>query len=153
MDRFDAVLRVNLYGTVHVLRSAVVAMQANEPSEDGERGVVVLVSSAAAFEGQVGQVAYSASKGALAGMTMPLARELGGHGIRVVTVAPGAFDTPIYEQVPAEVKESLVAPTLFPKRLGRPEEFALFVEELIRNPAHNGRTYRFDGGATLPPGG
>jgi 3-hydroxyacyl-CoA dehydrogenase/3-hydroxy-2-methylbutyryl-CoA dehydrogenase len=75
------------------------------------------------------------------------------HGIRVVTVAPGAFDTPIYEQVPPEVKESLVEPTLFPKRLGRPEEFALFVEELIRNPAHNGRVYRLDGGAILPPGG
>jgi NAD(P)-dependent dehydrogenase (short-subunit alcohol dehydrogenase family) len=85
-------------------------------------------------------------------MTMPLARELSVHGIRVVAVAPGAFDTPIYEQVPPAVKESLVQTTLHPKRLGRPEEFALFVEELIRNPAHNGRVYRLDGGAILPPG-
>jgi NAD(P)-dependent dehydrogenase (short-subunit alcohol dehydrogenase family) len=151
MEKFDAVVKVNLYGAVHLIRSSAAAMVGNEPNADGERGVVIAVSSAAAFEGQIGQIAYSASKAALVGMTMPLARELAEHGIRAITIAPGAFDTPIYETIPPAVKEGLVETTLFPKRLGRPSEFALLVEELIRNPAHNARTYRFDGGAILPP--
>ncbi len=150
MSRFDAVMRVNVYGTLHVYRAVAARMAAGEPFEDGERGVLIAVASGAAFEGQVGQVAYSASKAALVGMTLPLARELAAHGIRVLTVAPGAFDTPIYETVPPEVKEELIDVFLFPKRLGRPEEFAGFIEELIVNPLHNGRTYRFDGGAYLP---
>jgi 3-hydroxyacyl-CoA dehydrogenase/3-hydroxy-2-methylbutyryl-CoA dehydrogenase len=151
MERFDAVLRVNLYGTVHAIRSAVAVMAENEPDAEGERGVVITVSSIAAFEGQIGQVAYSASKAALAGMTLPLARELASRGVRVMTIAPGAFDTPIYQSVPLAVKEALVEQALFPKRLGRPAEFALLVEEIVRNPAHNGRTLRLDGGAVLPP--
>jgi NAD(P)-dependent dehydrogenase (short-subunit alcohol dehydrogenase family) len=151
MERFDAVIQVNLYGTLHLLRAAAAAMVRNEPGGDGERGVLITVASSAAYEGQVGQVAYSASKGALVGMTLPLARELAAHGIRVMTIAPGAFDTPIYETIPAAVREGLVDVQLFPRRLGRPGEFALLVEEIIRNPAHNGRTYRFDGGAILPP--
>lgn len=149
MEKFDAVVKVNLYGTVHVLRAAAEAMRDNTPNEEGERGVLINVSSGAAYEGQVGQVAYSASKAALVGMTLPLARELAPLGIRVVTVAPGAFDTPIYDTVPAAVKQSLVDMLLFPKRLGKASEFAVFVEELIRNPMHNGRTYRLDGGAIL----
>lgn len=150
MATFDRVLKVNLYGTVHLLRAAVTAMLDNEPNSDGERGVAVAVSSGAAFEGQVGQLAYSASKAALVGMTLPLARELDEHGVRMVTVAPGAFDTPIYATVPTSVKQGLVDAALFPKRLGRPEEFALFVEEIVRNPMHNGRTYRLDAGTILP---
>lgn len=150
MDKFDIVVKVNLYGTVHVLRAAVPAMQRNEPTEDGERGVFVHVASGAAFEGQIGQMAYSASKAAVVGMTLPLARELGESGIRVVTIAPGSFDTPIYEQMPAAVKQNIINLQLSPKRLGKPSEFAMFAEEVIRNPVHNGRTYRFDGGAILP---
>ncbi|MCA8057351.1 MULTISPECIES: SDR family NAD(P)-dependent oxidoreductase [Burkholderia cepacia complex] len=150
MGKFDRVIKVNVYGILHVMRAAVTAMMGNEPNEDGERGVVINVASGAAFEGQIGQIAYSASKAALVGMTMPLARELAAHGVRVVTIAPGAFDTPIYEGVPPEVKAGMVDLVLFPKRLGKPSEFALFVEEIIRNPLHNGRTYRFDGGAILP---
>jgi 3-hydroxyacyl-CoA dehydrogenase / 3-hydroxy-2-methylbutyryl-CoA dehydrogenase len=151
MERFEAVMRVNLYGTLHVIRSAAASMRKNEPDADGERGVLIMVASSAAYEGQIGQVAYSASKGALVGMTLPLARELAEYGIRVMTIAPGAFDTPIYETIPAAVREGVVDVQLFPKRLGRPAEFALLVEEIIRNPVHNGRTYRFDGGAILPP--
>lgn len=150
MGKFDNVMKVNVYGTLHVMRAAVQSMLKNAPNEDGERGVVINVASGAAYEGQIGQIAYSASKAALVGMTMPLARELAAHGVRVMTIAPGAFDTPIYENVPSEVKAGMVDLVLFPKRLGKPSEFALFVEEIIRNPLHNGRTYRFDGGAILP---
>ncbi|WP_324651319.1 SDR family NAD(P)-dependent oxidoreductase [Georgenia sp. H159] len=150
MERFDAVMKVNVYGTVHVMRAAAAQMVAGEPGPDGERGVLIAVASGAAFEGQVGQVAYSASKGALVAMTLPLARELAEHGIRVMTIAPGAFDTPIYETIPPAVKEEMVDVTLFPKRLGAGVEFAMFVEELLRNRLHNGRTYRFDGGVYLP---
>lgn len=150
MSKFDAVVKVNLYGTVHILRAVAPVMQLNDPNDDGERGVFIHVASGAAFEGQIGQMAYSASKAALVGMTMPLARELGESGIRVVTIAPGSFDTPIYEQMPAAVKQNIINLQLSPKRLGKPREFALFTEEVIRNPVHNGRTYRFDGGAILP---
>lgn len=150
MAKFDAVVKVNLYGTVHVIRAAVPAMQRNEANADGERGVIINVASGAAFEGQIGQMAYSASKAGLVGMTMPLARELGESGIRVVTIAPGSFDTPIYAQMPPAVKQNIINLQIAPKRLGKPEEFAMFAEEVIRNPVHNARTYRFDGGAILP---
>jgi NAD(P)-dependent dehydrogenase (short-subunit alcohol dehydrogenase family) len=149
LERFDQVLRVNLYGTVHMLRAAVPRMMKNAPDADGERGVVVNVSSGAAYEGQAGQLAYAASKAALVGMTMPLARELGSHGIRVVTVAPGAFDTPIYEQAPPAVKEGIVKASVFPRRMGRPSEFAQFAAEIASNPMHNARTYRLDAGLIL----
>jgi len=151
LDRFDQVIKVNLYGTLFLIRGSVPMMLDNQPNEDGERGVVINVSSGAAYEGQVGQIAYSASKAALVGMTMPLMRELSTHGIRVVTIAPGGFDTPIYETVPPAVKEGIARQFLFPKRLGKAYEFALFVEEIIRNPIHNGRTYRFDSGNILSP--
>lgn len=150
MDKFDQVLKVNLYGTVNLARAAAMAMTRNEPNDDGERGVIINLASGAAYEGQVGQVAYSASKAAIVGMTLPLMRELAEHGIRVVTVAPGAFDTPMYEQAPPEVKEGIVAVSLFPKRMGKASEFALFAEEIVRNPMHNGRSYRFDAGLLLP---
>jgi NAD(P)-dependent dehydrogenase (short-subunit alcohol dehydrogenase family) len=150
MDRFDAVLKVNLYGTIHLARSAAMAMTRNDPNEDGERGVIINLASGAAYEGQIGQVAYSASKAAIVGMTLPLMRELAEHGIRVTTVAPGAFDTPMYEQAPPEVKQGIISASLFPKRMGKASEFALFAEEIVRNPMHNGRSYRFDAGLYLP---
>lgn len=151
MDRFDKVMKINVYGTLHVLRAAVPAMLGNAPNDEGERGVIVNVASGAAYEGQIGQIAYSASKAALVGMTMPLARELAAHGIRAVTIAPGAFETPIYDGIPKAVREGMIDTLLFPKRFGRAPEFAMFVEEILRNPMHNGRSYRFDGGAILPP--
>lgn len=151
LDKFNRVIRVNVYGAVNVMRAVGSAMLQQDPlNEDGERGLFLLVSSGAAYEGQVGQVAYSASKAALVGMTLPLARELGPKGIRVVTIAPGAFDTPIYAGIPDAVKDEMVGVTIFPKRLGQSEEFAMFVEEILRNRMHNGRTYRFDAGMLLP---
>jgi len=151
MEVFDRGIKVNLYGPVHMMRTAAPIMADNEPDDEGERGVIINVSSGAAWEGQIGQVTYSASKAALVGMTLPLARELAAHGIRVTTIAPGAFDTPIYAQVPPAVKEGIVANALFPRRMGRPDEFALLVEEIVRNPMHNGRTIRLDAGMMLPP--
>ncbi|MFT3820729.1 MAG: SDR family NAD(P)-dependent oxidoreductase [Rubrivivax sp.] len=152
MEKFDRVMKVNLYGSVHVMRAAAAKMALNSPNEDGERGVIVNVASGAAFEGQSGQLAYSASKAALVGITLPLMRELAPLGIRVMTVAPGAFDTPMYSQAPAEVKESLVAQSLFPRRMGHADEFAMLIEEIARNPMHNGRTIRLDAGMILSAG-
>lgn len=151
MDVFDKGIKVNLYGPIHVMRSVVSGMAASEPTPDGERGVIINVSSGAAWEGQIGQLAYSASKAALVGLTMPLFRELAEHGIRVMTVAPGAFDTPIYDQVPPGLKEELAAQSLFPRRMGDPAEFAMLVEEIVRNPMHNGRSIRLDAGMILKP--
>jgi 3-hydroxyacyl-CoA dehydrogenase / 3-hydroxy-2-methylbutyryl-CoA dehydrogenase len=152
MSKFDLVLKINLYGTLHMARSAAAAMLKNAPTPDGERGVLINLSSGAAYEGQIGQIAYAASKAAIVGMTSPLMRELSTHGIRVVTIAPGAFDTPMYAQAPPSVKDAIVAASMFPKRMGFPSEFAMFAEEIIRNPMHNGRTYRFDAGLSLPVG-
>ncbi|WFG45921.1 SDR family NAD(P)-dependent oxidoreductase [Pseudonocardia alni] len=151
MDVFDTGIKVNLYGPIHLMRSVVPGMAGSDPDADGERGVIINISSGAAYEGQVGQVAYSASKAALVGLTMPLFRELAAHGIRVMTVAPGAFDTPIYGGVPPALKEELAAQSLFPPRMGRPEEFGLLIEEIVRNPMHNGRTIRLDAGMILRP--
>jgi NAD(P)-dependent dehydrogenase (short-subunit alcohol dehydrogenase family) len=151
MAKFRRVIEINLFGTVHVVRSAAAEMMKNQPNEDGERGVIINVSSGAAFEGQLGQAAYSASKAAVLGMTFPLMREFAPHGVRVMSIAPGMFDTPIYETLPAELRADLLRHALFPRRMGRPSEFALLVEEIIRNPMHNGRTIRFDAGMILPP--
>lgn len=151
MGKFDLCVKINLYGSLHVIRSAVPSMLKGAGNEDGERGVIINVASGAAFEGQIGQIAYSASKSAIVGMTMPLMRELAPEGIRVVTVAPGAFDTAIYSTMDPAVKAGIEDTFLFPKRMGTAKEFALFVEELIRNPIHNGRTYRFDAGNILMP--
>lgn len=149
LEKFDQVMQVNLYGALHLLRATVPQMMRNAPNVEGERGVIINVSSGAAYEGQIGQIAYAASKAALIGMTMPLARELGSHGIRVVTVAPGGFDTPMYEQAPPDLKESIVRAAIFPKRFGYPSEFAQFVAEIVTNPMHNARAYRLDAGLML----
>lgn len=151
MALFDKVMRINLYGAMHVMRAAVPEMMKNAPNADGERGLIVNVSSGAAWEGQVGQLGYAASKAALVGLTLPLSRELAEHGIRVATIAPGAFDTPIYDGAPPALKQSLIDQALFPKRMGKPDEFAMMVEEMVRNPMHNGRTYRLDAGMILAP--
>jgi len=151
MEVFDKGIKVNLYGPIHVMRSVAPGMAASEPTAGGERGVIINVASGAAWEGQIGQIAYSASKAALVGLTMPLFRELAQHGIRVMTVAPGAFDTPIYDQVPPALKAELAAQSLFPRRMGEPAEFAMLIEEIVRNPMHNGRSIRLDAGMILPP--
>lgn len=151
MEKFDRVIKVNLYGTLHLIRSVATSMIKNPPNEDGERGVLINVSSGAAYEGQIGQIAYAASKAALSGFTFPLMRELAEYGIRVMTIAPGAFETPIYDTIPPSVKEGMIQQFLFPKRMAKASEFALLIEEIIRNPIHNGRTYRFDAGNILSP--
>lgn len=140
MEKFRRVIEINVYGTVHVIRSAAAEMMRLGANKDGERGVIINVSSGAAFEGQVGQAAYGASKAAVLGMTFPLMREFASEGIRVMAIAPGMFDTPIYDTLPDDLRAALLKHALFPKRMGRPHEFAMLVEEIIRNPMHNGRT-------------
>lgn len=148
---FQTVLNVNLIGTFNVLRLGAAQIMKNEPLEDGERGVVVNTASVAAFEGQVGQIAYSASKGAIVGMTLPAARDLAPAGVRVLTIAPGLMDTPLLGLLPQEKKDALGSGVLFPKRLGRPEEFAHLAVSLIENSYLNGETIRLDGGLRMPP--
>jgi NAD(P)-dependent dehydrogenase (short-subunit alcohol dehydrogenase family) len=150
VERFTTVVSVNLVGTFLLLRAAAGAMAANEPI-DGERGVHISTASAAAFEGQVGQVAYSASKGGVVGLTLPAARDLAEHGIRVCAVAPGLFATPLMDALPEEARESLGKATPFPPRLGRPREFAELVLAIICNPMINGETVRIDGALRLAP--
>jgi NAD(P)-dependent dehydrogenase (short-subunit alcohol dehydrogenase family) len=145
LDTFQRALSINLIGTFNVLCHAAQAMNKNVPSDDGERGVIINTASIAAFEGQVGQVAYSASKAGIVGLTLPAARELARFGIRVMTIAPGIFDTPLLGAMPDEVRDSLGAQVPFPSRLGRPEEFARLVAEIIENPMLNGETIRLDG--------
>jgi NAD(P)-dependent dehydrogenase (short-subunit alcohol dehydrogenase family) len=145
LDTFQRALSINLVGTFNVLRHAAQAMNKNAPNDDGERGVIINTASIAAFEGQVGQVAYSASKAGIVGLTLPAARELARFGIRVMTIAPGIFDTPLLGAMPDEVRDSLGAQVPFPSRLGRPEEFARLVAEIIENPMLNGETIRLDG--------
>jgi NAD(P)-dependent dehydrogenase (short-subunit alcohol dehydrogenase family) len=142
---FERVIRVNLVGTFQVLRLAAAVMARNEPSADGERGVIVNTASVAAFDGQVGQAAYAASKGGVASLTLPAARELAKQGIRVVAIAPGIFDTPMMSSLPEAVRKSLAEQVPFPPRLGRPEEFAALVRQVIENPMLNGTVIRLDG--------
>lgn len=151
LDHFINVLNVNLVGTFDVLRLAAFHMSSNEPNEQGERGVIVNVASVAAFEGQIGQAAYSASKAGVVGMTLPIARELARSGIRVCTIAPGLFDTPLLASLPPEVKEVLGKQIPFPSRLGIPTEFALLVQHIIENSMLNGETIRLDGALRMPP--
>ena len=153
MKTFEMVIRVNLLGTFNCARLAAAAMARQEPNEDGERGVIVNTASVAAYDGQIGQVAYSASKAGIAGMTLPMARDLASAGIRVNTIAPGLIDTPIYGAGEAadEFKQRLAQSAVFPRRLGKPEEFARLVLELIGNNFMNGETVRFDGAVRLPP--
>lgn len=148
---FQRIMMVNLVGTFDVLRWAAYYMTSNEPNSEGERGVIVNTSSIAAFEGQIGQVAYSASKAGIVGLTLPAARELARFGIRVVTIAPGTFDTPLLGALPEQVRTSLGQQIPFPSRLGRPSEFAMLVRHIIENPMLNGETIRLDGALRMPP--
>ena len=146
LEDFRRVVEVNLVGTFNVVRLVADAVRQGDPEgEDGERGVIVMTSSIAAYESQIGQAAYAASKGGVASMTLPIARELARHGIRVVSVAPGVFETPMMAGVSDEVRRSLSEQIPFPPRLGRPEEFAALVEHIITNPMLNGAVLRIDG--------
>jgi 3-hydroxyacyl-CoA dehydrogenase/3-hydroxy-2-methylbutyryl-CoA dehydrogenase len=153
LDRFQKVIQVNLVGTFNCVRFAADHMSKNEPNEGGERGVIVNTASAAAFEGQIGQVAYSASKGGIVGMTLPIARDLAGLGIRCVTIAPGLFETPLLGVLPEAQREALAANIPFPRRLGQPPEYAALVRSVIENPMLNGTTIRLDGAIRMPPKG
>ena len=149
--KFEDVLGVNALGTFNVARLAAAAMAENEIGEDGMRGVLVHTASIAAFDGQVGQVAYAASKAAVAGMTLPLARDLSPHHIRCVTIAPGLFNTPMMEGLPDHIKDELANAVPCPRRLGDPSEYAKLVESIIENPMLNGETIRLDGAYRMPP--
>ncbi len=151
LEDFERVVRVNLIGTYNITRLAVAEMVKLEPLEDGERGVVVNTASVAAFDGQVGQEAYSASKGGIVGMTLPLARDLAQHGVRVCTIAPGLFLTPLMAELPQAVQDSLAASIPFPRRLGKPEEFAELAAGIIRNRSLNGEVIRLDGALRMAP--
>jgi NAD(P)-dependent dehydrogenase (short-subunit alcohol dehydrogenase family) len=146
---FRRVLEINVVGTVLVAKAAAVAMQTNQPNVQGERGVIVMTASVAAFDGQIGQVAYSASKGAIVAMTLPMARELASSGIRVVTIAPGLFSTPMMKGLPQEAQDSLGKQTPFPPRLGEPDEFAALVGHILENVMLNGETIRLDGAVRM----
>lgn len=151
LDMFSKVISINLIGTFNVIRLASEHMAKNEPSESGERGVIINTASVAAFEGQIGQAAYSASKGGVVGMTLPIARELASYGIRVMTIAPGLFHTPMFESLPEEAIESLGKMVPFPKRLGMPDEYAQLVGSILTNPMLNGETIRLDGAIRMQP--
>ncbi len=151
LEAFNKVLQINLVGTLNVIRLAVEQMMKNTPGEEGEKGVIVNSASIAAFEGQVGQVAYSASKAGIVGMTLPIAREIADYGIRIVTVAPGIFDTPMMAGLPLAVKEGMAQMVPFPKRLGNPVEFARMVLHIIENTMLNGCCIRLDGALRMPP--
>ncbi len=148
---FNRVIQVNLVGTFNVIRLAAARMQTNPPNTEGERGVIVNTASVAAFDGQIGQAAYSASKAGVVGMTLPIAREFGRFGIRVCTIAPGVFETPMLGGLNDESRETLIKDAVFPARLGRPFEYALLVRQIIENPMLNGETIRLDGGLRMPP--
>lgn len=151
LEKFEHIIRVNLIGTFNVLRLCAEVMQLNEPvTEDDERGVIVNVASIAAFDGQTGQAGYAASKGGIVSMTLPIARDLAKRGIRVMTVAPGVFETPLLAAAPDEVRDPLIEITQFPKRLGKPEEFADQVAHIVTCSYLNGETIRLDSGIRMP---
>ncbi|MFH0957618.1 MAG: SDR family NAD(P)-dependent oxidoreductase [Pseudomonadota bacterium] len=145
MDGFNKVVQINLIGTVNMIRLAAAKMVENPGNEDGEKGVIINTASIAAFEGQVGQAAYAASKAAVVGLTLPVAREFADYGIRVVTIAPGLFDTPMARSLPEKVRETLAAAVPFPRRFGKPQEFAVLARHIIENASINGTTIRIDG--------
>jgi len=152
LDEFRQVIEINLIGTFNLMRVAAAAMINLEPlGESGERGVIINTASVAAYEGQIGQTAYSASKGGVVGMTLPAARELAQFGVRVVTIAPGLIDTPMFEKLSPEARSSLAEAVPFPKRLGRPEEFAKLAYHIIENTMINGEVIRLDGGLRMQP--
>jgi NAD(P)-dependent dehydrogenase (short-subunit alcohol dehydrogenase family) len=148
---FRKVIEINLIGTLLVCKEAAAAMQKNSPNAEGERGALVMTASVAAFDGQIGQVAYAASKGGIVGMTLPMARELASSGIRVVTIAPGLFMTPMMAGLPEEARASLGKQVPFPPRLGQPSEYALLVRQVVENPMLNGETIRLDGAIRMAP--
>jgi NAD(P)-dependent dehydrogenase (short-subunit alcohol dehydrogenase family) len=148
---FRKVIEINLVGTLLVCKAAAAAMQKGAPNAAGERGAIVMTASVAAFDGQIGQVAYAASKGGIVGMTLPMARELASFGIRVVTIAPGLFLTPMMASLPKEAQESLGKQVPFPPRLGHPTEFASLVRQVAENPMLNGETIRLDGSIRMAP--
>ena len=150
-EKFNRVIQVNLVGTFNVTKEAAAFMQMNDPDDNGDRGVIISTASIAAFEGQIGQAAYSASKGGVVGMMLPLAREFAQFGIRVVTIAPGIFLTPMMAGMPEEVQESLGQQVPYPKRLGRPEEYAQTVAFIVENAYVNGETIRVDGAIRMQP--
>ena len=150
-DLFRKVIEVNLIGTLLVSKTAAAAMQGNTPNEEGERGVIIMTASVAAFDGQIGQVAYSASKGGVVGMTLPMARDLSGLGVRVMTIAPGIFKTPMMAALPQEAQDSLGKQVPFPPRLGRPEEYAALVAHICENTMLNGECIRLDGAIRMTP--
>ncbi len=151
LGRYLRVIQVNLVGTFDVIRYAAELMARNQPDEDQGRGVIVTTASVAAFDGQIGQVAYSASKGGIVGMTLPLAREFAREGIRVVTIAPGIFDTPLLAGLPEPARQSLGQQVPFPKRLGQPKEYAALVQHIVENNMLNGETIRLDGAIRMAP--
>jgi NAD(P)-dependent dehydrogenase (short-subunit alcohol dehydrogenase family) len=151
LEPFEKVIRVNLIGTFNVLRLSAAAMASNEPGPDGERGAVVMTASIAAYDGQIGQTAYAASKGGVVGLTLPAARDLSRQGIRVCTIAPGTFDTPLLAALPEAAREELGKQVPFPSRLGDPAEFAALAVHIAENGMLNGETIRLDGALRMPP--
>jgi NAD(P)-dependent dehydrogenase (short-subunit alcohol dehydrogenase family) len=151
LDHFARVVRVNLIGSFNVIRLAAEQMTKNAPNAEGERGVIITTASVAAFDGQIGQAAYSASKAAVAGMTLPIARELARYGIRVVSIAPGIFDTPMLAGLPEPARLSLGQQVPFPPRLGRPDEYAALAQHIVENTMLNGETIRLDGAIRMAP--
>lgn len=151
LQRFSRVIQVNLVGTFNAIRLAGERMAQNEPNEEGERGVIVTTASVAAFEGQIGQAAYSASKGGVMALTLPVAREFARIGVRVVSIAPGIFDTPMMAGLPEQARISLGQQVPFPSRLGRPEEYAFLLQHIVENPMINGETIRLDGAIRMAP--
>ncbi|XP_014612786.1 PREDICTED: 3-hydroxyacyl-CoA dehydrogenase type-2-like [Polistes canadensis] len=149
-EDFQKVIKVNTFGTFNVIRLAVGLIGENTPNEDGARGVIINTASVAAYDGQIGQAAYSASKAAIVGMTLPIARDLSKHGIRVVTIAPGLFDTPLLSSLPDKVRNVLCKMIPFPQRLGKPDEYAQLAQHIIENPLLNGETIRLDGALRMP---
>lgn len=151
LDHFANVINVNLLGTINALRLVAAKMIGNQPNDEGERGVCINTASVAAYDGQIGQVAYSASKGGVVGLTLPVARELASKGVRVMTIAPGIFDTPMLAELSDEVRASLAASIPFPPRLARPSEYADLAEHIITNAMLNGEVIRLDGAIRMPP--
>jgi len=151
LANFTRVIHINLIGTFNVIRLAAATMSKNEPNEAGERGVIVNTASVAAFDGQIGQAAYSASKGGIVGMTLPIAREFARVGVRVMTIAPGTFDTPLLAGLPEAARQSLAQQVPFPSRLGRPAEYAALVRHIFENEMLNGEVIRLDGAIRMAP--
>lgn len=151
LDVFALTIQINLIGTFNVIRLAANAINQNEPNDEGERGVIINTASVAAFDGQIGQAAYSASKGGVVGMTLPIAREFARFGIRVMTIAPGLFDTPMMAMLPEDARISLGQQVPFPPRLGKPSEYALLAQQIVENPVLNGEVIRLDGAIRMAP--